>query len=228
MKKGLFLLIGLVIFPITSYAAVQSSFGGTMFCTSQEQSEVMAFAANVTFSYETIVNDNSASYVITVSNLTDDMILVDSTGIKTYSNFKSSGSEIKIKTANTGQYSFDIWSKKCKTRITTKSISLPYFNAYYADPLCKGLEAYPICQKWSNYTATKEQFEKAVQELKKEINAPKDDDEDASEGKKAWYEEITTFFVKYWWALVLVLVLVGFIGYLINRKKKKNEYDFKL
>ena len=149
MKKILLLLISLFFFPTISYAL--TGFEPEFYCKATEQAEISALSANVTINYEITMANDGPVFFITLTNLTEDMILIDKKNLKSYQNFKSTGSEFTIRTTGSGDYDIDIYSKKCKTRVATKSVRLPRYNYFYNDPLCEGLSGYKQCQRWSGY-----------------------------------------------------------------------------
>lgn len=213
--------------PQASYAL--TGLEPEFFCTASEQAEISAFSANVTIDYEITMASDGPVFYITLTNLTEDMILIDKKNLKSYQNFKPTGSELTIRTTGSGDYDIDIYSKKCKSRITTKTVRLPRYNYFYDDPLCEGLSSYKQCQRWSGYNESRETFESDIQKIKSDLDKPAPEEEEVKpEVKTPWYEQLTDLFIKYWWVGIIAIVFVTFIIYMIRSKNKKDEYDFKL
>ena len=97
------------------------------------------------------ISDNKATFDITVANMTNDIYLYDSFSDKKY--IKTG--EFVINDFNDGtKYRFFIKSndKNCKDEVLlTKYITLPKYNPYYGDPICKGIESYELCQRWGAF-----------------------------------------------------------------------------
>ncbi len=220
MKKWLLFLICFLLFPATTK--------GANYCTSQASALARAFVSNVNIDYEISVVNNTPNFTITMTNLTDDMLVFDNVTSKTYKQFSKNGSELKITTNKNGQYRFTIYSIKCKENIGEKSVILPIYNAYYSDPLCNGLESYSPCQRWSGYQGSRQKFEADIADLKKQIAANKPLEDVEVDQKKSLYDQAVEIIVNYWWLFVVLFTLVGFVTYLIRKNSKKNEYNFKL
>ena len=150
MKKILIFIICLFVFPIISYGAN---------CSNDKYTETSRLVNNVNITYEISINNNKPTFTIVLTNLTDDMGVVDLVTSKAHKNFKATGSELKITTSTSGRYSFDIYSLACKTKIGNKAVTLPTYNSYYNDELCKDLESYDLCKRWSSYKADRKTFE---------------------------------------------------------------------
>ena len=55
-------------------------------------------------------------------------------------------------------------SSECKNiEIVNKYVNLPYYNIYYKDELCNGMEQYKICSKWNRTTLSYEEFKNEIQ-----------------------------------------------------------------
>lgn len=219
MKKILVLFICLFSFPIISNAVS---------CTSSELSEATAFSSNVNIVYLIEMNGDSPTFSITLSNLTDDMAVIDKTTGKLHKGFKTTGSSLNIKTTSSGKYSFDIYSLKCKSKVATKAVTLPKYNPYYKDERCKGLEEYALCQRWSGYSGNKATFENDIKKILGQEKVEEEVEEVKVVKENKWYVNLTEILVNYWWAIVIIMILIIGIYYVIRSKRKKNEYNFKV
>lgn len=225
MKKILFLLICLFTFPLITYAADTK-------CTKDYESEIKSRARNVNVVYQLEgIKNNVASFRITVTNLTNDMVVFDnySKQSKTYSSKDYSNGILVIKNAQSGTHSLKIYSKTCATTLsslTVKTISLPKYNPYYNDKSCEGLEQYSLCQKWSGYSKSKKEFENEIKNLKETKNTANDDSKDnnTKEEKVSLYKLL----IEYWYILLLALIIAICVYYLIASNSKKKEFNFKV
>ena len=206
MKKIIFIMICLFAFPMISKAI------DVDYCTKDEASEVRALASNVSINYDVVLKDDKPIYTIYI----------------TKKGFSKTGSEYSFTTEQGGSYYIDIYSYKCKSKLISKVLALPIYNAYYKDPLCEGLDAYKQCQRWSGYTATREKFESDIKKIKDDIKQKEEYQKKLEKKELSWYEKIVRLFIKFWWVIVLVIALVSFVVYIIRKQQKKKEYDFKL
>lgn len=219
MKKIFAFIICLFIFPIVSNAAT---------CTSSHSSEIKLLATNVNIIYEITMKDNTPIHTITLSNLTSDMVVIPSTGNVSYNKSKYKNGELTITLKQAGQYEFSIYSFACKEKIAVKTVNLPSYNAYYKDELCKGLEKYAQCQRWSGYKANRKTFESDIKKIKEDEAKLNQKEEEIVVPKDKWYEVLFDWFLDFWWLIVILLIgILGLYYYIINRRKK-NEYDFKV
>lgn len=216
MKKISLILIFIITF-ITSIQDYNAA------CTYTRISNLKKIAANVDITYTYKISDNKATFDITVANMTNDIYLYDSFSDKKY--IKTG--EFVINDFNDGtKYRFFIKSndKNCKDEVLlTKYITLPKYNPYYGDPICKGIESYELCQRWGafnigSYKEYKSKIEKykasiakneVVQEKKKEMNIK---------------EVILNFLLEYYVYILLGVIAICLI--LIYYLKKKDSFNF--
>ena len=196
------------------------------YCDTQTESTIRSIVANVNIAYEINTNSNGNPYfTIYLTNLGSDMFIIDTASSNTYKGFSENKKELVINTTLSGKHNFEIYSLKCKTRMGSKGVTLPSYNAYYLDPLCEGLESYKQCQKWSGYKASRNQFETDIQGIKDKLKQI----EEAKEGTKvsrAWYSKIIKVFFKIWWLIIIIIALSLAIYYYFKNRAKKKSYDF--
>lgn len=107
--------------------------------------------------------------------------------------------------------------------ITTKYVNLPYYNAYYKDPLCKGMEQYDICSKWNKNTMTYDNFQEEIQKLKNQ--GQNDNIKKEKKDEKTLIELIMDFVQQNVILITFSVVLIGIIGILIYRKSKESSFN---
>lgn len=221
MKKLLVFIICLFAFPILSKADCNYN-------------ELTSIIGNINTSYEYKIVNNKPQFTITLSNLTNDLMIHDTITGKIYCNTgkckdRITGSELKINTSYTGNYNFDFYKYECGYgygTLGTKTVKLPTYNAYYKDELCKGLESYKQCQRWSGYSATRETFEKDIKNIKEEIAKKNAVKEEKKVETKKWHEIFVQVLLDYWWLFVIILSIIIALCYFIIAQRKKKEYNF--
>lgn len=217
MKKIIICIVLLLICPMLVNAA----------CTNADLSQRRALVNNVNVIYEYRMENNIPVFYITVNNLTSDMVLIDG-NLKVHKGFSDSGSELIIKTTNTGRYKLEIYSYKCKESMGVKALNLPKYNKYYSNELCVGLEKYPLCQKWSNYVATEEQFAKDIKKIQEDEKKKEEIKQEQNPKEKNFFDKALDLFMDFWWVPLVIVIVSAGIYYFVKNKQKKNEYDFKL
>lgn len=120
-------------------------------------------------------------------------------------------------------YNFKVLNEKsgCDTQIISNiSITLPYYNHYYDEPLCEGISEFSLCKKWSNIgNLTEREFKNSVEEYIKQKENIGQNVQDLKE--KTNWDEIRDFVAKYYIYIVIVILLIAtIIAYLINYNKK--------
>ena len=112
--------------------------------------------------------------------------------------------------------------------LTTKSINIPYYNAYSTRDECKGLEEFNICMTNSNTEGiTEEQFLEQIKQAKQKQAEEKNKGTKKEEKKeKTQLEKVISFYMDNKLITIPVTILIiGIIVVLIirsvkNRKKK--------
>lgn len=219
MKKVLIILICIFAFPTFVMAS-----------TCDKISKTPELVNNVNINYSILFKDNSPIFSIYITNLTSDMVVINNTESKVYrSGDFSSGNSLTIRTTKSGQYTFNIYSKTCKTNLRSISVYLPKYNRHYKDQRCKGFENYSLCQRWSEYQANDKTFDNDIKKLIADNNTKKEEVEEVkTKTKVKWYKLVSEWFVNYWWAFVILMLLIMAIFYVIRANQKKKEYNFKL
>lgn len=214
MKKIFLLFILMLLIPVTKVEG--------LYCTFNEIANLKKLAANVNYYYEYIEKDNNVSFNVTLVNLNKDFYFIDSTNNKEYTYQKN---EIKISGYKSGQtikYTFYPVNIFCQDEpLYTIRIVLPTYNKYYTDEICKGVENYSLCQKWSTHNLTYEQFVAKVKEYKEKTNNNEEEKEDATKSNLTNY--IIDFLVNYYYIIILVVLSLVFMIYII--KKRENIYS---
>ena len=216
MKKIIFMFLALFSFPLISNAA--------SYCN-----DTLSLSYNVNIAYTYNISDNNVSYTILITNLSSDMLVVDKQTSKVYKNFSSKNQDLNIKTTKNGTYSFEIYSMKCKESVRTMSVSLPKYNKYFDDERCKDYKNYSICRRWRNSELSEKEFTSELKKIKDNEKVKVNNEEEKEKNTNTnWYDNLTGLLLKYWWALIIIILSIIGIVYIIRTKTKKEEFNFKL
>lgn len=202
-------------------------------CTYSEKVRLQKIAGNINFSYdfeEKIADGkvNGIEFFITIANIHPDVYIKDT--LKNVNYYYNANSPI----IRNGDYIsgiatvFKVYSnvENCKNElIYTKYVNLPYYNRYYADDACKGIENYELCQRWQSTTLTYSQFIKKVNEYKESIIKKPNPDETDKDDNGFDFELIYQFISKYYFVILVsvIVVCLSAIFYL----NKKDSFDLK-
>jgi hypothetical protein len=189
-------------------------------------------AGNINFSYdfEDKVNDgeiNDIEFFITIANIHPDIYVND-----TYK--KANYYYVNSPIIRNGDYisgltiTFKIYSNidNCKNElIYNKYLNLPYYNRYYNDEACKGIEKYQLCQRWQKTGLSYSQFIKKIKDYKESLNVNPGPVGPDKPDNKFDYELIYQFISKYYFIILvsIITVCLSAIVYL----NKKNNFDLK-
>ena len=214
MKKKIILLTLLLIFPISCKA---------LDCSYAEQARLRKIASNVTTSYDYTENGDSVSFNITLTNITNEIYIHD---YNKNVNYQYNGSnEIVIKGYGPGEnVRYQIYPTKSnctQSYLANKYVNLPYYNKYYADPLCEG-KNYSICGKWQRVTLTYDEFVKTINDYDKKKEEIKK--EEKNNDKNNIFDYISSFIFEYYIYIIaggaVIFVLFSVL------KRKKTRFNF--
>lgn len=191
-------------------------------CSTDEVIRLKSLASKISITYDYTEKNDYISFSATFHNVHKDLKLIDVTN-KEYSS-NEEFSDVKIDNLNfSGTYYVNIVSKlqNCKNELMLKKYyTIPYYNSYSSDELCKGNETKTVCQKWTNTSSiTYEQFKKALEEKKDTDTKTSEDDQ-----KSTKPSIITELFVKYYYILFGGIIVISLT--LIIVINKKNSFDF--
>ena len=218
-KKILFFVIALLSPMIVNAAS----------CSDVEYANVSKLASNVKLSYEYKIDENNnITYIITFTNLTSDMRILDNKLVKIYQGFRTGGDFSHISNVG-GSYNYEIYSIKCGAKLTNKTIHIPNYNKLAIDKRCNGLEEYNVCNRWSDYTADEEKFEKDLKAAKEDYKKKNDAKKANAKREPTFMDRLIRFVAKYIVIIVGALLILILLGNLIYKKhKEKTEFNFKL
>ena len=217
MKK-LFLILGLFLtfFPIVK-----------AYPCSKEQItkfEKLASQIHVTYDYRE-VNDN-VLFDINFHNVGNNFYIVDYYNFNYPKIYENDGNGIIVvnNCLPGNKYRFSILNinKLCDSKIISELyVTLPSYNAYYKDDICKDIGEFELCKKWvNNGNISYEQFLTSVKNYKKEIQKVPEEIDDKIE--ENLFNKIRNFIaVHYTNIIVIILVIVIVIICFVLRKKNR-------
>lgn len=201
-------------------------------CDNRDLLEQRAKARNVNVSYSYTMENGEPIFSVTISNLFDDMYVVDKLSGKIYQpkDF-TTDSELIIKGYRDDQkitYMVYTTVYGCYgEQLITLYASIPNYNEFSADKVCVGAEEFSLCQRWGAVSVDYDTFVAKVKAYKEQKAAKLTPPN--FEQEKTWLDYVFSFVGKYYVYLVsLVIILVLLISALKKVFVQKNEFDFKV
>lgn len=228
LKKLIKIILFLIIvFPFGIKAEEIDSYDNWYTCDFREKARLISIASNLALSTDYFELNNMVEFSITISNPHPDIYIVDTIKNENYYYDPSSANpaEIKItgyKDGITVKYEIHSVDIVCmENLIMSKYVTLPPYNQYYKDPICKDIPDFSLCKKWVkvNYTYDEfiEQVEKYKAGLEEETQTPEDDYD-------GYFNELIEIFIKYYIYILPIIIILGIVG--INILKRRKEFRF--
>lgn len=223
MKKIYYKIIFTVLCLSFSLSAKSLTYGG---CEYSEISNLKSFVSNVNISYDYYIYDNEAYFDVTLTNLVSGIYFVDSkTGIKYFYDNTNDG-EIIIKGYKNsgGNYKFYSALDKCYgVKLGNKYYSFPTYNRYYESDICKENQNYSLCQKWTKVTYSYNELKEKIDEYNKKNEILESEKEPTIIYDKTLLDVFVSFYVKYYYIILIGIIAVCVITMIIN--SRKNKFD---
>lgn len=134
-------------------------------CDYSRQAELSKIASNIQFStnYEVIEGtETSVSYIVTITNLTNDIYIVDNNG-----NRIIAAGEYNVNYNNPSKKTFNIYSNdnNCKgQKLLTKYVNLPVYNPYSDSTQCEENPNFKYCNMWEEININDDEFYEAYEQ----------------------------------------------------------------
>lgn len=210
MKRKLcfFLLLFLIVFIPHKTKAL---------CDDSEYIRLSKLAQNIKMSYT--YNSKTNNFTITITNLKKDLSIEYLNEVKTYNTDK----EINIYNSYSGEHTFMIYVKNgscAGEHLTTKYVNLPFRNQYADNEICKGIENYIYCQKWSNRNDNKETYYEKILSYKKELGNNKEKNEIVKNNENAIFKFIREKYVEYYHIILPAIISILCLAIYIRNKKE--------
>lgn len=224
MKKiWLFILLLILVLPVSVFARANTK------CDYTLVSKLKKYASNINIIYDYQIVENEAVFTVTINNLVSEVYVLDENTGTQYRYTNTVNGELVIPNIkNTKKLKYKILSANplCSDELLlTHYITLPVYNKYSADPLCKGLENYNLCYTFLDTDITYDEFKEKIEEYKKEKPVEEDENEKKVKAKSDW-DKFLDFMTQY--GIYIVALIAIIITIISVRRSRKNRFDFKL
>lgn len=190
-------------------------------CDYSSISRLKSLVNNVNISYTYHESDSKIYFDVTLSNITDDLYFYDALTDREYHYSDTNNGEITINnyTEYSGNYIFYSNLSDCVgTKIGNKYFNFPRYNNYYNDPVCESVPNFSLCQKWVDNNYNYSEFIRKVEEYKDNLNK-KPDSKPQIEYKTTWVDKLVSLYTKYYYLILLFIILVCSLIIFISRKR---------
>ena len=190
-------------------------------CSNSEIVQYQEQAKNINITYDYTEYDNSyVLFNVKIANLTPGIYIRD---VQNQMDYRYTGNDISLDNYKSGNsYKFKIYSdsENCPDRyITTKYLNLPFYNKYYKDPSCKGIENFRYCQKWIKNTISYNEFSSKISEYKSSLAV--EDDVISNASNYDIFNFLLEIYIKYYYIILQTIIIAGYI--IIHRHNKKED-----
>lgn len=188
-------------------------------------SNLKKLTSNVDVTYTYRIDDIYVYYDITLSNIQPDMYFIDTINDKTYYYSDTVNGEITLKDYYSGKVTYSFYSNnnEClNEKLGVKTVNLPYYNSYYEFSECEGLENYKLCQRWSKFDGTYDDFLNSIDRYNDYSYG-----EEYFDNKLNWFDKLIGFYIKYYYILLplTIMVFVGILYFVRYIKNRLNRFD---
>ena len=225
MKKNRYLLFSIIML-FSCMISVHAS------CTDDEIVSLKKQVEDIKITYKHLgaVEDNSMivydRFDVSFKNIPDDFYLTLS--VAPLDEVHSVNGIVKMEMMLTGSYEINVFSNKCEEEIDQIIFTLPKFNEYSLDPLCKGIDGddFPLCGKYYEYKVDYDNFVARVKHYRDNYNIVRAEfDDDYGDGI---FEKILDFISKnlvYVIFFLIVLLLIVFVIVMMRKRKKRGVLE---
>lgn len=206
----------MLVFVLFLFLAVPNKISAL--CNTQQQATLQKIASNITYSYEYI--ESSDSFNITLTNLDNRVYIKDDSTNKIYRNI--SNKEITIGGYRVGSViTFSIYDPSYCTPSSLRIIyvNLPAKNKYFNTDICKDLNDFYYCNKWTQNNLSKKEMQDKIDEYKGLNNT--DDDEKILEARNYFLEKIIEIYINYYYIILPTIIILCIFGMYKSYKKNK-------
>lgn len=187
-------------------------------CNYNDKVRLQRIAGNVSFGYRYKETEYSVVFEITVSNLTNEIYMIDQSSGRHYYSNNEDFTLSNYAPGETIRFDFYAKNQNCtKAKLFTNYVTLPAYNPFYTSNICKGIENFELCQKWLKHNMTyKEFYDGVTKYLNTEVMEPRPIEE--PEEKFDW-EIVIDFWAKYYIYILLGIIIVGGVILYLHDKK---------
>ena len=209
MKNFKYVLLSIILFIICPKVKAD-------LCDDKDKINYQSLAKNISGTYEYVPESNTFNIIFTNVDSTLYFKELNTGGIYGYT-----GNEMVLFNFIPGNsYKFGVYTSNYECRndkMYTIYLTLPFYNPYYQDSLCEGIENYKYCSKFISKFITYEEFKNNIEQYKKSSEKENDANEEVT---YSIFDYIILFYVEYYHIILpLIIVICLFIRCRYNKKQ---------
>ncbi len=198
----------LILFPINTKA---------LMCNNDYKIKYSDMAKNIAVNYEYVEANDDVTFTIKFSNIPEGFTIYDFKNNLTYN---YSGPELVVPASKNTSYVFNVYipNDACHLEVLYKHyITIPSYNKYYKDELCRGIENYKLCNKWLNINMSYDEWKNDINKYIESLIVEEDPMEEND--IKGIFDYIIEFYLEYYYYILPGIIVLCFIGIYIYNKK---------
>lgn len=234
-----------VLFANSNVMAEETSDEVDTVCSSEDMARFNELASDIKVTYESneeLVDDHEdeefwyTQYVLDliIYNLSDDMyaiIKATDSHNSIYLNKDNKNNEGNVvlrinDTSSVQNLTMIVYADGlgCKNKLRTITVTLPRYNYYSNFAICDDIPEYYLCQKYITFTVNGETFSDEVTKYKEKMALQSEEiDIDFGEDNNNAINQTISFFSKYKYIFVALIIWIGVILTFVILKKKKGS-----
>ena len=227
MKKIKYILFTFLILFLSTLSVSAKCTESELNTLKQESNKIQVIYKHLG-AVETTTGTDYSRFKITIKNIDDDFKIY----IPTYEIELEQTDGVSEYELSTGNWTLEVYSKKCEEEVRSISFRLPTFNQYSLDPLCEGIDGddFKLCGKYLEYQVSYDTFKRKVEEYKATHEIKKDDNkiEEDQFSIKIIFNKILEFIINYQIYIIIalgVLLLILIIIIIVLKKKKRGVLE---
>ena len=213
--KVFFMMFLFCILPINTMAL--------SWCSNSEKANLKALATNISVSYDYKINNNKATFDVTISNLLPNMYFIAEDGNKYYSTTINNGEITFYNLIQDHSFRFDVYGNgDCDDELLYTFYAVtPTYNRFYTLKVCDNAKEYKLCQRWVKHSLTQKEF---ISDVNDYINNRDEKTNVEEENKINPFSYVLNFIEMYYIHIIIIIVVIVIIVKYI--KYKKDTFGF--
>lgn len=216
---------------IVALLFIPTKINAASICNPGLLADYKSLAGNINITYSYKLEKGKPIFEVTISNLYNDMYVVDKLTKKTYdkADFNSNNELIIGGYRENSKIRYEIYTRVagCYGKLLTiRYVTFPNYNEFSTDEICVGAEEFSLCKRWGAVAVDYETFVKEVKKYKEKKAEKKPI---IFEKEETFLEKMFAFVGEYYIYLVsFAIALVLLVAVLSRRRYKRNQFDFKV
>lgn len=218
MKKIKLIFLIILLF-ILNICVIQAK------CNNSYLSDLRSLATNINFSYDYYIENDEVLFNVTINNIVPNMYIIDGENNLKYTYDNTNNGEITLsgyKDLNKLSYSVYAVGEDCDgKKLITKNILLPNYNKYYNTDVCRGIEEFAMCNKWTKQVISYNTLIEQTDKYRKSLETKDDTKNSEINVKEDFIDKVINYYAKYYYIALIVIIVLCLVVILYQNKKNR-------